>query len=110
MKTCALLAVIVIFSAAPAAFAQAKGDAAEGKQAFMQHCAVCHGADGNGKPAIAQALKVTFPPLGGKEVQSLSDAEIAKVIAEGKGKMPAVHGVTKKDVANIIAFIRTLKK
>jgi len=110
MKTSALLAALVIFSAAPAAFGQAKGDAAEGKQAFMQHCAACHAADGNGKPAVAQLLKVTFPPLGGKEVQSLSDAEIAKVITEGKDKMKPVHDVTKKDVANIIAFVRTLKK
>lgn len=110
MKKSVLIAALVVFSAAPAVFAQAKGNATEGKEAFMQHCAVCHAADGNGKPMVAKLLKVTFPPLGGKQVQALSNAEIAKVITEGKGKMKPVKDLSKKDIANIIAFVRTLKK
>lgn len=110
MKTSALIAMIAIFSVAPAVLGQAKGNAEEGKDAFMKHCAACHAADGNGKPTVAKLLNVTFLPLGGKEVQSLSDADLRKIITEGKDKMKPVKDVSKSDIANLIAFVRTLKK
>lgn len=110
MKIVIAVAAFVICAAAPAAFAQSHGNAKKGKDAYMAHCATCHAADGNGKPMVAQLMKVKFPPLGGKEVQSLSDAEMAKVIEHGKGKMHPVQDASKKDIANIIAFVRTLKK
>jgi hypothetical protein len=40
----------------------------------------------------------------------LKDEEIKKVTMEGKGKMKGVTGLSDADVANLIAFVRTLKK
>jgi mono/diheme cytochrome c family protein len=110
MKKSAILAAVLVLLAIPAAFPQGKGNANEGKEAFMKHCATCHGADGSGKDAVAKLLKVTFPPLGSKDVQSLSDDDIRKVMTEGKGKMKPVKDLSKVDLANLTAFIRTLKK
>jgi mono/diheme cytochrome c family protein len=38
-------------------FAQ-KGDAAAGKMLFTKRCATCHGANGEGREALAKTLKV----------------------------------------------------
>ena len=50
-------------------------------------CAACHGAQGEGNDAIAEAYGVEMPPLYSKQIQSQDDASLKKVIVEGKGKM-----------------------
>ena len=55
-------------------------------------------------------FNVTMQPLGSKEIQSLSDADIKKVVTEGHGKMKPVGGLDDKQVADVIAFVRTLKQ
>jgi mono/diheme cytochrome c family protein len=84
--------------------------APEGKPIFAAKCQACHGPNGEGKPAIAKMFNVTMPALGSKEVQSLSDADLKKVVTEGQGKMKAVGGLDDKQVADVIAFLRTLKQ
>jgi cytochrome c2 len=85
-----------------------KGDAARGKEVFKR-CAVCHGNSGEGKQAIGKAFGVKMKPLGSKEVQSLDDANLKKGILEGRGKMMPVK-LSDQEVADVIAFLRTLKK
>jgi cytochrome c2 len=89
-------------------YAAEKGNAVKGKEVFSR-CAVCHGESGQGKEAIAKAYGVTMPQLGSKEVQSLNDAALKKSIIEGKGKMKPVN-LTDQEAADVIAFLRTLKK
>lgn len=91
-----------------AASALTYAGAAEGKADFASKCANCHGAKGEGKDAIAKMMKVEMKPLGSKEVQSKSDAEIKKIITGGTGKMRP-QTVTEKQADDIVAFIRTLK-
>lgn len=110
MKKTIVLITVLAFIPAPAAFANGGGDVAAGKDAFMKHCATCHGADGNGKEAVAKLLKVTFPPLGSKQVQALTNAEMHSVILNGKGKMKPVKDLNRSDVPNLIAFVRSLAK
>ena len=86
------------------------GDAAAGKAAFTKSCVACHAADGAAKEPVAKMLKVEIPHLGSKEVQAKSDADLKKVLTEGYEKMKPVKGLSDKDVANIIAYVRTLKK
>jgi cytochrome c553 len=86
----------------------AKGDAAKGKTVFAR-CAACHGDSGEGKEAIAKMFGVTIHPFSSKEVQSLDDAALKKVIVEGKGKMRPV-ALSDPDVEDVIAFLRSLKK
>jgi mono/diheme cytochrome c family protein len=108
MKTATVLAIILCLT--PAAFAGGTGNAEAGKETYGKRCTICHGKTGAGDGPAAKAFKGAIPDLASKEVQDLSDADIAKVITEGKGKMQPVKDLSKSDVANLTAFIRTLKK
>jgi mono/diheme cytochrome c family protein len=88
----------------------AHAGAAEGKELYTAKCVACHGANGEGKAAIAKMFNVTQKPLGSKEVQAKSDADLKKVILEGQGKMKPVTGVTPKQADDIVAYVRTLKQ
>jgi mono/diheme cytochrome c family protein len=85
-------------------------DAAAGKAVYERKCKMCHGAAGEGNPGMAKALNITIPPLGSGDVQKLSDADLKKVITEGKGKMKPVAGLSDAEVDNVIAYVRTLKQ
>jgi mono/diheme cytochrome c family protein len=100
-----VFAVVAIAVAVPT-FAGGGPDAAA---IYKAKCAMCHAADGSGNTPTGKAMKVR--DLGSAEVQKMSNAELNKVIADGKGKMPAYK--SKLDQASIdalIEFIRTLKK
>lgn len=88
----------------------AQGDAKAGKAIYDKSCATCHSADGTPKEAIAKMLKAEMKHLGTAEIQAKSDGELLKAVTEGAGKMKAVKGVAGKDAANVVAFVRTLKK
>jgi cytochrome c5 len=81
----------------------------EGKEVYDTKCKACHGASGQGNPAMAKMMKVEMRALGSKEVQALSDADLKKIVTEGKGKMKPVAGLAAKQVDDVVAFVRTLK-
>ena len=85
-------------------------DAAANPAAYQKGCKACHGAQGEGNPAIAKMLAVTLPDLRSKEVQAKSDADIKKGVLEGKGKMKPVKTLSPAEVDGAIAFVRTLAK
>jgi mono/diheme cytochrome c family protein len=93
-----------------ASFALASAGVPEGKALFASKCQACHGPNGEGKPAIAKMFNVTMPPLGSKEIQSKSDADIKKIITTGQGKMKPIAGVTEEQASDIVSFVRTLKQ
>ena len=109
MKSWIRIGLIIAVALALPLAAISGGDAAKGKALFGSKCAMCHGADGEGKAAMAKALKVEFKPLASKEVQAKKDAELKKDILEGNGKMKPVK-LTDEEAASVIAFLRTLKK
>jgi mono/diheme cytochrome c family protein len=48
--------------------------------------------------------------LGSADVQKTADADLTKVITDGKGKMPAYKGKLSADeIKALVAYIRTLK-
>lgn len=79
-------------------------DAAAGKAVYAAKCRACHGANGEGNPNMAKALKVELKPL------SETSADIKKVVTEGTGKMKPVSSVTGADLDNVVAFVQSLKK
>ena len=83
--------------------------APEGKDVFTTKCVSCHGPNGEGKPAIAKMFNVTQAPLASKEVQAKTDAQLQAVVLKGQGKMKPVSGITEKQAADVVAFVRTLK-
>ena len=100
-----VLALPVLLLSAP----QGKGDVAAGKAVYTRSCASCHGPEGEGKPAIAKVMKVELRHLGSKEVQDKTDEQLLKESVDGIGKMKPVK-VTEKDKADLLAFLRSLKK
>ena len=90
--------------------AQQQGDAAAGKAVYTKSCATCHGVAGEGKEALAKALKVEMRHLGSAEVQAKSDDALRKDVLDGVRKMKPVKGLNDKDLSNLIAYLRALTK
>lgn len=104
MKT-AILATLALIASAGLSWAGAP----EGKEVYTAKCAACHGPNGEGKAAIAKMYNVIQAPLASKEVQAKTDDQLKQVILKGQGKMKPVAGVTEKQAADVVAFVRTLK-
>jgi mono/diheme cytochrome c family protein len=85
---------LLVGSATVAVAASASGND-PGASTFGEHCATCHGQDGSGNTAVAKSMKI--PDLHSAEVQKLSDAQLADVIANGKGLMPGFKSNLSKD-------------
>jgi cytochrome c6 len=75
---------------------------------YKSKCAMCHGADGKGETPAGKSLKLK--DLASDDVQKATDAEIAEVITNGKGKMKAVKGVTADQVKDLVAYVRAFNK
>lgn len=84
-------------------------DTKAGQSVYNRACRSCHGADGAPAAAAAKMLKVEMRDLK-VALKSLSDAEVHKIIIEGKGKMVATKGVTAADADNAIAHMRATMK
>jgi len=85
-------------------------DTAAGKDLYGKKCASCHGANGEGKEAIAKMFNVEMKPLTSKEVLSKTDADLKKVMLEGSGKMKAVRDLDAKGAEDLTAYLRSLAK
>lgn len=85
------------------------GDAVLGKGLYTALCARCHGDDGAGG-ALPGGIAV--PALSDGALQArLTDAQMARTIALGKGAMPPFMQELDRDkLAAVIAFVRTMKK
>ena len=77
----------------------------EGKQIYNNRCALCHGAEGDGKGVIMQTA-----PFGAEFWKANDEAAIAKVIVEGKGKMPAIPLFPEETKAVAEYMKSTMKK
>jgi cytochrome c6 len=104
MKIVGAIPVAALLVAACLISLQAKADVAAAEARFKSKCAVCHGADGKGKP------EMQTPDLTSDGVQKKSDTELGNIITSGKGKMPAYKNMTPDQVKDMVAFVRSLKK
>ena len=96
--------LLVLFGLAAGLFAAGP----DGAALYKAKCAMCHGPNGSGDTPTGKSLKVR--DLRSAEVQKMTDVELTKVIAGGKGKMPPYgKQLSTDDVKAIIGFIRTLK-
>ena len=109
MKSWTRVAFVVAVALALPLLAISGGDAEKGKALYTSKCKMCHAAEGEGNPGMAKAMKLEFKHLGSKEVQAKKDPELKKDILEGNGKMKPVK-LTDEEAANVIAYLRTLKK
>ena len=94
----------------------AEGDARLGAVVYAQNCASCHGETGGGDGPASIALDPRPARHDdGSYMNGLDDAYLARVIRDGGtavGKSPLMAGfgasLSDADVANLIAFIRSL--
>lgn len=76
---------------------------------FKSKCGMCHGPDGSGKTMMGEKLKI--PDLRSADTQKKSDADLKKIIAKGKDKMPAYETkLSNPQVDGLTAYIRDLAK
>jgi mono/diheme cytochrome c family protein len=102
-----MLMLLVMFGSSHLFSAETK--APPGEDTYKSHCVVCHGADGSGKTTLGQQLKAS--DLHGKDVQSMTDAQLKQVISDGKNNMPAFSGqVTAAEIDDLVKYIRTFGK
>ncbi len=103
MKT--LRVLVILLTVAAVAFPVLAAE--DGAALYKAKCAGCHAADGTGSP---MGKKLGAKPLGSAEIQKLSDADLEKVIAAGKGKMPAFKTLTADQVKALVTAIRSFAK
>lgn len=101
--------ILIVLAFAAAATALQAADAAAGKAAYDKSCKSCHGPDGTPNAAIAKMFKVDMRDLKSADVQAMSDADLMKIITDGKGKMKPVASASAS-AADIVAYVRTWKK
>ena len=78
---------------------------------YGKTCASCHGKDGKGNPKMVKMLKVdaSAMDLTSAATQGRSDADIAAVIANGKGKMPKYGAkLTPDETTAMVGYLRGL--
>jgi len=81
----------------------------DGAATFKSKCAACHGADGSGNTAVGKSMKIR--DLGSADVQKQTDEQLAGIITNGKGAMPAYKDkLTVDEINQLVAFVRQLKK
>src|SRR6266702_4777311 len=81
-------------------------DSAASSATFRTKCAMCHGPGGSGSE-VGKSMNV--PDLRAPVVQKLPDAELAQVIANGKGGMPPFkNSLSEEQIHALVARIRSL--
>ena len=85
----------------------AAADVELGKTIYDKKCASCHGADGKGNAKIEKMLKVKIPPLA--EAAGKTDAELLKLVSEGKKPMPSFQkSLSKGELEAVVHFVKEL--
>jgi mono/diheme cytochrome c family protein len=78
-----------------------RGDAARGQDLYRSACASCHGAHGEGGGAGSGPALVRRPVL-------VRPAEWREVVARGRRRMPAFEAMTRRDMTDILVWVRAL--
>ena len=104
-----------VFSGAPV-----KGDPVHGKQLFAAHCAMCHGADGQGGKGTGvtfsrpRGLPIMPPALNNAGfLASAPDAMIRSVLIHGRAGTPMISflkaGLSKTDIDDLVSYVRSFQ-
>ena len=119
----ALIGHIRSWSQAPApvyAKDPVKGNAENGARLFAAHCAVCHGANGQGGPGTGvtmsrpRSLPILAPALNNSGfLTSASDQMIKNTLMKGRAGTPMVsfleNGLSEQDIDDVVAHIRSFE-
>jgi len=95
--------------AAPGSSAPVQPDA---KKLYKANCALCHGAQAQGNNAMAKMYKVApaIMNLSGGDAVGKTEAELIKIITDGKGKMiPYKKKLAKDQIEALAHHLVTLR-
>jgi cytochrome c oxidase cbb3-type subunit 3 len=104
-------------------FSQARiaGDAQHGKQLYEQHCAKCHGEQGEGGQGTGvtfsrpRDLPIIAPALNNPGfLTAASDAMIKATLMQGRKGTPMVsfrdQGLSEQDINDLVAYVRSFEQ
>lgn len=97
------LAAVVVTTLAGPLFA-----ADDGAALYKAKCAMCHGATGAGDTPMGK--KLALKALRSADVQKKTDAEMHKLMAKGKGKMPAFAKLSAEQIKKLVGVVRAFAK
>lgn len=107
-----LAAFLALLSVLPIPVAASpQGDPESGRKLYVERCQACHGPTGKGDSAMAAQLKPPPANLAAQSTQAKTDAELRKVIREGRPgtAMVSFGGVfNETQLTNLIAYIRLI--
>jgi cytochrome c6 len=100
---------LTLFLAAPILTQSSKGRDSSGEALFQEQCIGCHGPDGRAQTDLGKKLGAA--DLTSDAIRQQPDAELAKIVKDGKGKMPAFDKKLSDDeIHGVITYIRQLAK
>jgi hypothetical protein len=77
---------------------------------YAERCLTCHGPGGQGDGSLAAALPVA-PPDFKDTVQGKSNNQIRRIIAEGRGLMPAFEPALRPaEITDMLQMVRFLSR
>jgi len=85
---------------------------AHAKKVYGYDCALCHGANGDGKGDLVGDLKLTLKDYTDPAaLKDMTDGELFTVIKNGKGQMPPEGDRGKpEDMWNLVILVRSFAK
>jgi mono/diheme cytochrome c family protein len=85
---------------------------AHAKKVYGYDCALCHGANGNGKGDVVADMKLTLKDYTDPAaLKDLTDGEIFYIIKNGKGQMTGEGDRMKPDdIWNMVILVRSFSK
>jgi len=106
---------VVLLSNACGPGGQQGGESGRGQQLYMANCALCHGADAQGKPALGKSL------VDNEFIRSQSDEDLVQFLAEGRRANDPLNtkgvdmpprggnpGLSDADLQAIVSYLRGL--
>ena len=98
-RVLSLLPVVMIVGLShPLSAASPKSNSEAGKTIYLESCQSCHGPTGKGDSDMAAYLNPPPADLSAKKTQAKTDAELKKIILEGRPgmAMSSYEGASKK--------------
>ena len=86
---------------------------AHAKKIYGYDCAICHGANGDGKGDVVADLKLKMKDYTDPAaLKDLTDGELFYIIRNGRGQMPQeeVGRAKDEDVWNMVVMVRSFAK
>jgi mono/diheme cytochrome c family protein len=83
----------------------------QGRQLFNNHCAVCHGLLGDGRPSLTAAYGAKPANLVSQKIIDFPDGKIHHAIIMGKNAMPSYAAdLTERERWAAVHYVRVLQR